>query len=162
LLILGVVLLVWSARLRLESGLPPGLITHADMDEARRGTPLVSQRFALTGTPDYIVNTPAGPVPVEVKPSRTESEPRESHLLQVLAYCLLLEEQVGKRPPYGVLRYSTETFKVDYNSQTRQHIISVLGEMREAAAQIEVHRSHDIPARCRKCGYRSICDEALQ
>lgn len=122
----------------------------------------MSHRFGLTGTPDYIVETPDGFVPVEVKPSRTDSEPRESHLLQVLAYCLLLEEQEGKRPPYGLLRYSTETFRVDYNNQTKQHIISVIEEMRGAATQMEVHRSHDMVARCRMCAYRTICDEALQ
>ena len=158
----AVALLAWSAKLRHESGLPSGLVTHSDMAVERRSRPLISHKYGLTGTPDYIVATPDGPVPVEVKPSRTESEPRESHLLQVLAYCLLLEEQEGKRPPYGLLRYSTETFKVDYNGQTRQHLISVIEEMREAATEIEVHRSHDMPTRCRMCGYRSVCDEALQ
>ncbi len=162
LLVGGIALLAWSAKLRRESGLPRGDVTHSDMDEERRGTPLISHRYGLTGTPDYIVDTPDGPVPVEVKPSRTDTEPRESHLLQVLAYCLLVEEQDGKRPPYGLLRYSTETFRVDYNNQTKQHIISVIEEMREAAKQHEVHRSHDVPAKCRMCSYRTICDEALQ
>jgi len=162
LLIGAVLLLAWSARLRHQSGLPRGQVLQSDMDEARRGAPLISYRYGLTGTPDYIVDTPNGPVPVEVKPTRTDSEPRESHLLQVLAYCLLLEEQGGKRPPHGLLRYSTETFKVDYNAQTKQHIVSVIEEMREAAEQHEVHRSHDISAKCRMCAYRTVCDEALQ
>src|SRR5688572_30674022 len=162
LLIGAVALLAWSARLRRESGLPQGLVTHSDVDEARRSALLISHRYGLTGTPDYIVDTPDGPVPVEVKPSRTDTEPRESHLLQVLAYCLLLEEQESTRPPYGLLRYSTETFRVDYNSQTRQHVIAVIAEMREAAKQLEVHRSHDVPAKCRMCTYRTVCDEALR
>ncbi len=162
LLVGAVVLVAWSARLRRESGLPRGQVLHSDMDSERRGTPLTSRRFGLTGTPDYIVETGEGLVPVEVKPSRTDTEPRESHLLQVLAYCLLLEEQEGKRPPYGLLRYSTETFKVDYNVRTRQHIISAIAEMREAAEQQEIHRSHDVPAKCRMCSYHTVCDEALQ
>ena len=161
LLIGSIALLAWSARLRRESGLPRGEVLHFDMDGERRGTPLTSQRFGLTGTPDYIIETDDGVVPVEVKPSRTDSEPRESHLLQVLAYCLLIEEQEGKRPPYGLLRYKAETFRVDYNSETRQHVISVIAEMREAARQYEVHRNHDVPAKCRMCAYRAVCDEAL-
>ena len=161
LLVGAILLLTWSAKLRRETGLPRGLVTHSDTGEERRGTPLISHRYGLTGTPDYIVDTPNGPVPVEVKPSRTDTEPRESHMLQVLAYCLLLEERDGKRPPYGLLRYSTETFRVDYNSQTRQHLISVIEEMRVEATKVEVHRSHDMAAKCRMCGYRSVCDEAL-
>jgi CRISPR-associated exonuclease Cas4 len=115
----------------------------------------------LAGTPDYIVRTGQGLVPVEVKPGRTEDEPRESHLLQVLAYCLLIEEAEGKRPPHGLLRYSNNTFKVDYNKETRAYLISVLDEIRHAASMTEVDRNHAQPARCRACGYRPLCDQSL-
>jgi len=98
---------------------------------------------------------------VEVKPSRTDSEPHESHLLQVLAYCLLVEETWGKRPPHGLLRYKHDTFKVDYSKQTRAYLIQVLQEMRASSQQSEVPRSHDIPARCRACAYQRVCDESL-
>ena len=77
------------------------------------------------------MSTPGGLVPVEVKPEREDAEPRESHLLQVLAYCVLLEETRGKRPPYGLLRYKHDTFKVDYNQETRGYLLGVLDEMRE-------------------------------
>jgi CRISPR-associated exonuclease Cas4 len=108
-----------------------------------------------------VVRTPGGLVPVELKPSRNDAEPQDSHLLQVLAYCLLLEETQGKRPPYGLLRYSSETFKVDYNNETRAYLLSVMDEMRRAAEEQYVHRNHDRPQRCRACGYRSICEESL-
>jgi CRISPR-associated exonuclease Cas4 len=81
--------------------------------------------------------------------------------LQVLAYCLLLEETEGKRPPYGLLRYSSDTFKVDYNNETRAYLLSVMDEMRHAAQELHVARNHDQPQRCRACGYRSICEESL-
>lgn len=170
-LALGV--LLWSRRLRQESGLPSGPLLTSDTDSTHRGKPLTSRRYGLTGTPDYVVRTPEGHVPVEVKPSRTDPEPLESHLLQVLAYCLLLEEE-GEHPPYGLLRYSSGTFKVDYNSQTRQHIIDVITEMRQTLdatgsparslfgrGTVEVHRNHEAQAKCRKCAYRTVCDEAL-
>ena len=98
---------------------------------------------------------------MEVKPGRTESEPHESHLLQVLAYCLLIEESAGKRPPYGLLKYSAATFRVDYNSETRAYLLSVLDDMRDAARQPEVHRSHAVTGRCKACAYKEVCDEAL-
>ncbi|MEO8288653.1 MAG: CRISPR-associated protein Cas4 [Chloroflexota bacterium] len=153
--------LVWAGRLRAASGVPDGDIVSQDTAGEERGKPLYSARYGLTGTPDYIVKTSRGLVPVEVKPGRTDAEPHESHLLQVLAYCLLLEEAEGRPPPHGLLRYSSNTFKVDYNSETRSYLLSVMDEMRLAAEESEVHRNHDNPQRCRACGYRSICEESL-
>jgi CRISPR-associated exonuclease Cas4 len=158
---LAVLLLLGSARLRERSGLPGGRILLSDTSEERRGRPLYSETYGLAGTPDYLVQTSKGLVPVEVKPGRTDAEPHESHLLQVLAYCLLVEETEGKRPPYGLLRYSSDTFKVDYNNQTRAYIINVIEEMRAASEQAEVHRSHQAPGRCRACAYKQICEETL-
>ena len=39
-----------------------------------------------------------------------------------------------------------ETFKVDYNIQTRAHLLGVIEEMRRAKQQDDVHRSHEQPA----------------
>jgi CRISPR-associated exonuclease Cas4 len=153
--------LVWAARVRKATGLPGGRIISRDTGPEERGSPLFSARYGLTGTPDYVIRTSRGLVPVEVKPARYESEPHDSHLLQVLAYCLLLEETEGKRPPYGLLRYSSDTFKVDYNAQTRAYLLSVMDEVRGAAQATEVHRNHDQPQRCRACGYRPVCEESL-
>lgn len=161
---LALLVLLWAGRLRQESGVPQGKIAASDMYGGLPGTPgkpLFSERFGLSGTPDYVVATREGPVPVEVKPGRGETKPHESHLLQVLAYCLLLEERDGKPPPYGLLRYSSETFRVDYNSETRAYLIEVLDEMRQAAEQREVHRNHQVAARCKACTYRDVCEEAL-
>ncbi len=152
-------LLAWSSRLVRGSGLPQGRVLMSDTDKP--GKPLYSPRYNLTGTPDYVVQTARGMVPVEVKPGRTDDEPHESHLLQVLAYCLLLEEETGIAPPHGLLRYSAATFRVDYNDETRAHIISVLENMRAASQATEVHRSHEQVGRCRACAYRTLCKEAL-
>lgn len=162
LLLLALLALIYSARLRRESGLPSGDVLQSDTGAGGApGRPLYSARYGLAGTPDYMVRTARGLVPVEVKPGRTEDEPHESHLLQVLAYCLLVEETEGKRPPHGLLRYSNNTFQVDYNKETRAYLISVLEEMRRAAGMMEVDRNHDNPARCRACGYRPLCDRSL-
>jgi CRISPR-associated exonuclease Cas4 len=163
LVLLGLALsaLVAGRRVRAGSGLPVGEIVSSDVDESQRGKPMFSERYGLTGTPDYVLQTPGGLIPVEVKPSRRDEEPRDSHLLQVLAYCLLLEDTHGARPTHGLLRYASGTFKVDYNEQTRAYLLGVLDEMRAAAKQDEVDRSHDEPGRCRACAYREICDQSL-
>ena len=162
LLLAAGVLWLLSVRLRRLHGLPQGRVIYADTGGRElRPKRLYSERFDLSGKPDYLVATRQGLVPVEVKPERTDTEPRESHLLQVLAYCLLIEEAEGKAPPYGLLRYRTETFKVDYNSDTRAYLIGVIEEMRRTREQDEVHRSHQQPGRCRGCAYREVCEESL-
>ncbi len=161
LIVLAMLSLGQSARARRHSGLPAGQVLLSDMSGARRGRPLYSPRYRLTGTPDYIISTRDGPVPVEVKSGVAGSEPHESHLLQLLAYCLLIEEAEGRPPPYGLLIYSTGTFRVDYSPQMRARLLSVISEMRQATAQAEVSRNHDHKGKCRTCSYRSICDQSL-
>ncbi len=161
LVVVALVALTVAWKLRAASGLPSGRVVSSDMSGATRGKRLFSARYALSGTPDYLVETERGTVPVEVKPTRTEKEPHSSHLLQVLAYCLLVEDTTGKRPPYGLLRYSADTFKVEYNRETRNQLLSVMAEMREDAGRREVHRSHDAPGKCRACVYRGVCEESL-
>ena len=153
--------LVWAGRLRTASGLPDGEIISRDTGRQERGKPLYSARYGLTGTPDYVVRTRKGLVPVEVKPGRKEAEPHESHLLQVLAYCLLIEDSEGKPPPYGLLRYNSDNFVVDYNTETRSYLLDVMETMRREAEENDVPRNHEQPQRCRACGYRSICEESL-
>ena len=157
------VVLAVSVRLRRTSGLPEGEIVSSDMGVETKGKPLYSARYGLTGTPDYLISTPHGLVPVEVKPTRKEEEPRQSHLLQVLAYCLLVEDTQGRKPPYGLLRYSSATFRVDYNDATRAHLLEVMDAMRKLAEleEWQVERNHRLPGRCRACGYRSVCDQSL-
>src|SRR5215210_3724525 len=92
LLIGAALLLAWASRLRRSTGLPGGRVLLSDTGVEQRGRPLYSARYGLAGTPDYLVETPHGLVPLEVKPGRTDPEPHQSHLLQVLAYCLLVEE----------------------------------------------------------------------
>ncbi len=164
-LLVGVALvaLIMSVRLRGASGLPEGEVISSDVSVQTKGKPLYSARYGLTGTPDYLTSTSDGLVPVEIKPTRKEEEPRQSHLLQVLAYCLLVEETGGRKPPYGLLRYSSSTFRVDYNDATRAHLLEVMDTMRRTAEleEWQIERNHEVPGRCRACGYKQICDQSL-
>lgn len=44
---------------------------------------------------------------------------RDSEVLQLAAYCLLVEETQGQRPAHGLTRYQNQTFAVDYTSHLR-------------------------------------------
>jgi len=100
-------------------------------------------------------------IPVEVKSVRRPVAPYPSHLMQLAAYCLLIEETWGQPPPYGLLHYTDGTVRVDYTPQLRAELLATLKEMRRARTRGDVPRSHDQPARCRRCGYRHACAQRL-
>lgn len=161
LLAIGIALLLLAVWLWRRSGLPLGRVIYSDphtwQSNART---FVSQRYGLVGRPDYLVRTPRGVVPVEVKNTPAPPQPYPSHVMQLAAYCLLLEETYGA-PPYGILRYADRQFAVDYTPALREALLNTLQAMRAALATAHAERSHHEPARCFRCGYRDLCDQAL-
>jgi CRISPR-associated exonuclease Cas4 len=153
----------WLARRgRARSGLPQGRVIYTDTGGwGRLERPLFSRRFLLTGKPDYLVTYEDGVIPVEVKSSHAPARPYPSHALQLAAYCLLVEECYGQRPPYGIIKYADRTFEVDYTPELEDELLATLDCMRADLADGNVPRSHGAPRRCRACGYRSRCDERL-
>lgn len=165
-----------AARATKRAGLPRGGVVYSDTGFAvgkvagtvtdergvRQEKALVSRRHGLTGRPDYLIETPEGIVPVEAKSTRSPgARPYDSHVFQLAAYCLLVEEALGARVPYGVLRYRDAEVSVEYTPELKEELLALLEEMRAAREAEEVHRSHDDPRRCARCGVRDFCDEAL-
>lgn len=165
--LLGILLLVWGRRQRVASGIPSGEVIYSDTSDWQKlEKPLVSRRYGLVGRPDYLVRTQeAGKtvtVPVEVKSRTRPAAPYASHVLQLMTYCLLVEDQLGARPPYGLLRYADVTLRIAYTDDLRQQVLDAADAIRAARRSIAVHRQHDDSNRCRACGYQSACgDEAL-
>ena len=158
----ALVLLVLAVRLRRATGIPWARIAAADTGGWRQiEQPLISRRFGLVGKPDYLLETRAGIVPVEVKPSRRASAPYEADLMQLAAYCLLVEETTGRAPRDGLLRYASATFRVPYTGAVRGTLLALLEDMRADRAAEDVPRSHGQAARCRGCGFNAICDDRL-
>lgn len=162
LLLAGLALLWLARRLRARAGLPAGRVVAADMGSWRRlKQPLLSRRYRLSGRPDYIVADGADLIPVEVKSARAPARPYVSHILQLAAYCLLIAETSGRRPPYGILRYADRTFQIPYTRELEEQLLDVLERMREDLAAGDAPRRHQDRRRCAACGYRDVCEEAL-
>jgi CRISPR-associated exonuclease Cas4 len=162
LLLLAVLLLIWGLRLRRSSGLPWAPVIAQDTRGRSLEKPLFARRIGLTGKPDYLLDVRGHTIPVEVKPGRRAPRPYESDLMQLAAYCLLVEETSGTAPPYGLLRYAERTFRLDYTHQVRAELLGLLDDMRAALSEPDCARSHDDPRRCRGCGFFEQCDEALE
>ena len=162
-IIIGLIALTWGRAAQTASGLPGGAVIYSD---ARAWgpveKPLFSSAYRLVGKPDYLVKEGRAVVPVEVKASDAPSGgPRDGHVLQLAAYCLLVEETTGRRPAYGIIKYADKAFSIENSDALRSTLLDLLDEMRQAVSVDGARRSHSDARRCVNCGYRYACDERL-
>jgi CRISPR-associated exonuclease Cas4 len=160
LVVLAVLVLRGAGARRRQAGLPRGRVVYRDT-EGQPGRTLFSSRYRLAGRPDYLVLEGGVPCPVEVKPGRTDSQPRDGDVLQLGAYCLLVEETERRRPPHGYLRYAGRTFEVPYTDELRAAVLEAMEDMRRDLGTTDLLPQHEDPVRCRGCGFREECGEAL-
>ncbi len=163
LLLCAALLILWiGRRQRRASGVPAGQVLYRDTGGGTRvEKPLYDPISGLAGKPDYLVHENGAIIPVEVKSGRAPSLPYDSHVFQLAAYCLLVERTYDKRPPYGVLRYRDRSFRIDFSPALEQELESLLDAIRLQSRRGEANRSHQEPARCARCGFRSICNQRL-
>lgn len=148
-----------------DTGYPVGRIGEIEKDRqgVRQEKPLISRPYGLVGKPDYLVLTDEGIVPIEVKSTRCPAGGRayDSHIMQLAAYCLLVEDVIEENVPYGIIRYADCEVTLDYTPELRDELLALLEEIREARVAEDVHRSHDEARRCKGCSMLESCDEAL-
>jgi CRISPR-associated exonuclease Cas4 len=165
LIIIGFFVLTLGRRLQIETGLPTGRVVYADTGAWKTvERPLFSALHRLAGKPDYVVKHGAQTIPIEVKSANAPGAgPRRSHLLQLAAYCLLVEEHSADahRPEYGIIKYADRAFEIDYTPALETALLDTLDAMRANLNEGATARSHDEPGRCVHCGYRQACDERL-
>jgi CRISPR-associated exonuclease Cas4 len=162
LLFLALVFFWQSNRQRQAAGLPGGRVIYTDTRGwSKLEKPLFYAALELTGKPDYLVEQNGKIIPVEVKLSRAPEAPYDSHIYQLASYCLLVEKTYSKRPPYGIIHYTDRDFSVEYTFELEQSLLELLTEMKRDGMKKEVQRSHEQASRCRRCGFRSVCDQSL-
>jgi CRISPR/Cas system-associated exonuclease Cas4 (RecB family) len=125
---------------------------------------LVEPALRIRGRPDYLVRERGrGRIyPVEVKPTRTATVLYESDALQLAAYMLLTEAHYGAGfAGYGIVRYRSSEFRMPWSPELRRRCLVAADGIRAARAATTVHRSHELPAKCRACAVRAACGEAL-
>ena len=162
-LLLLAFLFFWqSNRQRSEAGLPGGRVIYTDTRGwSKLEKPLFYAALELTGKPDYLVEQNGKIIPVEVKSSRAPEAPYDSHIYQLASYCLLVEKTYHKRPPYGIIHYDDKNFSVEYTHELEQSLLELLTEMKRDGMKKEVARSHEQASRCKRCGFKSVCDQSL-
>lgn len=145
---------------RRELSVEQGDVEYVDR-EKEKSRMLESEEFRLRGRPDYILKVEDDTVPVEVKTGRVPKGPFFSHVLQIAAYCFLVEQDTGNSPPYGVVKYGDEEFEVEFDESLKDLLLEKLDDMREALEEEDVHRNHSREGKCKNCSRRDICPESL-
>ncbi len=135
-----------------------GEILYVDGEDSRL---LRSEKYGLSGRPDYILEVGDELVPVELKTGRVPRGPLFSHVIQVSAYCMLVEDVMERKVSHGILRYGDVEHEIDLDDDMRGLVLGKLSEMREKSVTGDVHRNHQREGKCRSCSRRDMCPEKL-
>ncbi len=150
---LGLLLVVLAGWGRGRRGLGPGRTVALD------NVTLFSERLKLVGRPDRIVRKDGQLIPEEWKSSKRVSH---GHRLQLGTYFLLIEEEYGVQPPFGVVVLGDGSrVEVENTDTLRSEVLAIAERIREHRARF----TEEIPvrqpaAKCRVCGQRSNCGQA--
>jgi CRISPR-associated exonuclease Cas4 len=135
-----------------------GKVLYVGTDDQRL---LVSERYRLTGRPDYILMVGNEIIPVDLKTGRQPRGPLFSHILQIGAYCLLLSDESGKRVSRGILKYGDVEHEIEFDDELESLLLGKLDEMRGLIESGDVHRNHHRVGKCIGCSRRENCPERL-
>lgn len=165
-IIMGIALIVvaWmmskaASRTVQAHGIVDGDVMYSDLNPEKVEKPLFSSRYRLVGKPDYIVRQNGDVIPVEIKNTLADT-PFENHVLQLAAYCLLVEEKYSTRVPYGYLVYGDrKQFRIEFDERLRERLMETMQEMRDMDIQAEgpVERNHESRAKCEACSFKDNC-----
>lgn len=151
-----------AIKTRRRSGIASGRIVDVGASGVEGEGIMVSRQYGLRGLPDVVLRVEDELIPVEVKTGRVPRGPLFSHILQLAAYCLLIEERQGRPPPYGVLQYGKHVrHEIDYDDELKWTLVNKLIEMRQIIRTGEAHRNHRRPGKCANCSRREGCAERL-
>ena len=145
-------------RKRNDHHIPKGSLIYSDLITPEK--PFFSHTYRLAGKPDYILKQGHHVIPIERK-TGSVTAPKHHHILQLAAYCLLLEEFYNDTIPYGILVYDNEQFPVSFDAGLRTELLTTMTEMRTILATGEVFRNHHQEGKCRHCSLRHCCSQKL-
>ena len=133
-------------------------VTYAD--RGRNEELFVSRSHRLRGKPDFIERSRAGIVPVEYKSHKGKvHQAFRNHVIQVLAYCFLLEDVYGPgKVTKGRVVYDEGSFDVPFRDKERVEIARIMSRMR-MQVRGRAKRTHTEAGKCRSCAFQKHCDQ---
>jgi len=155
-IVAGFILLVLFVLLKLTK-VPPQIYKSRTIYSDHKERPekaLFSSKYGLTGRPDFILHTKDGLLPLEIKHAKRPNQPYLSHVMQLISYCLLIEEEKGTRPRYGFIQYKGgNPFAVPYTEGMRASLLKTMQEMRSYSESPKPVLKY----KCERCNYKGDC-----
>jgi CRISPR-associated exonuclease Cas4 len=155
LLAVGAAVVLGAAR-ALRRRAADGRVGSLEAVDLGAGPVLRSDRYRLAGRPDALRRRrDGGLVPVELKHRPAPRRgPFPSHVVQLGAYCLLVEEATGRPPAFGLLRYDDGDVPIAWDTALRDRVLATLAR---ATAPYD-GAADPSPAKCRGCVWSPSCD----
>lgn len=123
---------------------------------------LISERYNLSGKPDYIYKRKIGKrmIPVEIKSGTIESAklPRYGDFMQLIAYFVLIEEVYKIKPRIGYLVYKDFMFRIPNKKIYKNALFKIIEEMNY---MLKTGKGKCTPSynKCKNCIYYStVCE----
>ena len=149
-----------AKTMRLVYGIPAGKVIYSDLD--RPGKALYSKSLGISGKPDYVVKGRGRTlIPVEIKSGRAQ-KPHINHVMQLAAYCYLVEENYGRSVPYGIIVYSDGLqHRINFDKALRSDLLATVSEMKKTLEHDCPMRTHNYKQKCRHCSFNWSCNRRL-
>ncbi len=116
---------------------------------------LKSEKFGIYGVVDRIVKTENGYIVIEFKNTEYNKKVVKSHLYQVAAYALMVEENFG-RVKEVVIRYRKREVIFPFTIGIKNYVKSIIKKIREICEEGLVIEYKD-KRRCKSCGFLRVC-----
>ena len=124
---------------------------------------LEDEYTGLRGRPDQITRIGEDLIPVELKTGKVPKKPHKSHQFQILAYLHLIESMTGSAPPFGFLRYGTESvYSIEWNEKEKEKLFNIIKEIQKVSVLGGATRDHNRPGKCEHCSRREDCPDRLE
>jgi CRISPR-associated exonuclease Cas4 len=139
----------------MKYGIPYGRVIYSDLDRPAKA--LFSKKLGISGKPDYIISDKryGGLIPIEIKSGRA-AKPYRNHVLQLAAYCLLVEETYHKSVPYGIIVYADgKQHRIIFDGSLRSDLIGVVNEMKQSMRSGCPTRDHVLKRKCSSCSFQA-------
>ncbi len=149
----GALLLIYGWRRRRQSQVVEEIERH--------DKPLRSERLNLSGQPDQLLRLRSGAIiPVDKKLRPKTKRRYHGFRLQLGAYLLLVEEEFGRRPPYGKLVIGGRTHWIRNTDALRWRTRHALETLRRMQVHLDTPVGGVAKRKvCKHCGFRDHCEQ---
>ena len=122
---------------------------------------LNSNVLNLSGKLDLLIESDTGVFPVDFK--FTDGGIRLGHVIQVIGYCMILEEKHGDRVHHGFVYLipRNEVIEVEFSDRLKKKALWILNEIRGIIATELMPEPTPFRNRCVNCEYRNYCNDVF-